>query len=429
MHIYFSGLGGTGIGPLALIAKQAGYKVSGSDKKNSDYIKYLRAKGIEAHIGQEDDSHISETHNKSPIDWFVYSSALPLERPDHPELQFIYKNNIKNSKRDVFLSKFLKDNKLKLIAAAGTHGKTTSTGMLIWILSQLGVPISYSIGAKTNFSDMGYFDPKSEYFIYECDEFDKNFLSFNPYISIFPSIDWDHHEIYKTRQEYIESFIQFINQSDLSILYKKDFDYLDSPDIKNNSQIVDDDDILLNKIKLKGLHNRRNALLCIKAVCQITNESTEKIIDIISKFPGTSRRFEKITNSVYTDYAHTPEEIEATLQRALEMSDNVVVVYEPLTNRRQHFMKEQYEKTFIGIKKLYWVPSYLAREDPKLTILTPDELINYMSNKEIAESSEKNDTLKNNIDKHLSDGDLVIFLAGGGGGSLDEWARKNFTDK
>ena len=86
MHIYFSGIGGTAIGPLALIAKQAGYEVSGSDKQDSQYIEYLRKHGIaDIHIGQSQ-MQITAVHEAKPIDWFVYTSALPLENPDAPEL-------------------------------------------------------------------------------------------------------------------------------------------------------------------------------------------------------------------------------------------------------------------------------------------------------------------------------------------------------
>ena len=428
MHIYFSGLGGTGIGPLALIAKQAGYQVSGSDQKDSDYLKYLKNKGINAHIGQDDDSHIRAIHKEQSIDWFVYSSALPLEKPNHPEIKFVIDNGIKSSKRDVFLSQFLKDHDLKLIAAAGTHGKTTTTGMLIWTLLELNIPISYSVGAKTKFSDMGHFDPNSKYFIYECDEFDRNFLSFSPYISVLPSIDWDHHEIYKTREQYKEAFIEFLNKSNLSILYEKDFLYLGKPFLNNKALLVSEKDSELQKLTLPGKHNRHNALLCLKAVEEVTNQPIEKIIEILNLFPGTSRRFEKIASNIYSDYAHTPEEVEATLQMAQELSDNVVVVYEPLTNRRQHYMKEKYKDTFIGIKKLYWVPSYLAREDQNLPILSPSDLIKYISNKSIATASDKNEELASVLKNHANKGDLVILLAGGGGGSLDEWARKNLSN-
>src|SRR5215207_7197683 len=100
MHIFFSGIGGTAIGPLALIAKQAGYKVSGSDKQDSQYIHYLKKHGVtDIHIGQEYEQ-IAAAHDQNPIDWFVYTSALPLENPDAPELAFCRDLSIKTSKRD-----------------------------------------------------------------------------------------------------------------------------------------------------------------------------------------------------------------------------------------------------------------------------------------------------------------------------------------
>ena len=93
-HIYFSGIGGTGIGPLALIAHQAGYTVSGSDKQASGYIDYLKAQGIEnIHIGQTKEA-MDDVNAQQPIDWLVYSSAVSIEDPNHPELAFAKENNI-----------------------------------------------------------------------------------------------------------------------------------------------------------------------------------------------------------------------------------------------------------------------------------------------------------------------------------------------
>jgi UDP-N-acetylmuramate--alanine ligase len=109
MHIFFSGIGGTGIGPLALIAQEAGYEVSGSDKQDSEYIKYLKSHGItDIHIGQTEVA-IALTHQDRPIDWFVYSSALPKENPDHPELAFVESEHIHHSKRDEFLNHILSE--------------------------------------------------------------------------------------------------------------------------------------------------------------------------------------------------------------------------------------------------------------------------------------------------------------------------------
>jgi UDP-N-acetylmuramate-alanine ligase len=148
----------------------------------------------------------------------------------------------------------------------------------------------------------------------------------------------------------------------------------------------------------------------------------------MADFPGLSRRFETITKGLITDYAHTIPKIQGCLQMAGELSDNVVVVYEPLTNRRQHYIKNDYADLFDGIKHLYWVPSYLAREDPSEKVMTPSELIEYMNNSEIAEAAELNDDLKNKLHNHISQGDLVVCMSGGGGGSLDEWLRQNFAN-
>lgn len=182
MHIFFSGIGGTGIGPLTLIAKQAGFKVSGSDKQDSQYIAYLKKHGItDITIGQNRET-IAQIHDRSPIDWFVYSSAVSIENAEAPELTFCREQAIKTSKRDEFLNFFIKDKGLKLLAVAGTHGKTTTTAMLVWLFKELDLPISYAFGAKVSFGDMGHYQPDSEYFVYECDEFDRNFLAFEPFV-------------------------------------------------------------------------------------------------------------------------------------------------------------------------------------------------------------------------------------------------------
>jgi UDP-N-acetylmuramate--alanine ligase len=425
MHIYFSGIGGTAIGPLALIAHQAGYQVAGSDKQSSQYIEYLRTKGLgRISIGQTIDN-ISEVHKKTPIDWIVVSSAILIEQPDHPELTFAQKHGIRVSKRDELLNEILNNKNLKLIAIAGTHGKTTTTAMAIWLFKQLNVPISYSVGAKIPFGDMGHYEPNSEYFVYECDEFDRNFLAFYPYMSLITGIDYDHHEIFPTREDYQSAFRQFMNQSEHSLVWRSNV----VPSkllVDQTYTVLDDNDEILNKLSLVGEVNRRNAWQVVSAVHAITGEPILDLIQKVNDFPGLSRRFEKITDNLYTDYAHTPPKIAGCLQVAREMSNNVVVVYEPLTNRRQHYIKEAYKDLFKDVKRLYWVPSYLAREDPNQATLSPTELIEYMDNKRVAEPSKLNDLLKSKIQTHIDNNDLVVCLSGGGGGSLDEWLRTNF---
>src|SRR3981081_1891919 len=98
MHVFFSGIGGTAIGPLALIAQQAGFTVSGSDKQGSQYIEYLKRHGISDIRISQSREHIAAVHEEDPIDWFVYTSALPLENPYAPELAFCQEQDIKMSK-------------------------------------------------------------------------------------------------------------------------------------------------------------------------------------------------------------------------------------------------------------------------------------------------------------------------------------------
>ncbi|HKR82394.1 MAG TPA: Mur ligase domain-containing protein [Candidatus Saccharimonadales bacterium] len=430
MHIFFSGIGGTAIGPLALIAKQAGFTVSGSDKQDSQYIAYLRAHGItDIHIGQTTEN-IAAVHARQPIDWFVYSSAVAMENPHAPELLFCREQDIKMSKRDELLNLILQEKKLKLIAVAGTHGKSTTTAMAIWLFKQIGVPVSYSVGAKLSYGDMGHYEAGSEYFVYEADEFDRNFLAFEPHTSIITGVTWDHHEIFPTREDYQAAFREFIGQSQHTVLWQEDFAYLGLATAPQLA-VQKSDDPRVTTIELKGLYNRLDAWLVIAAVYQLTGASFDELTKHMRGFPGLQRRMEQIIPNLYSDYAHTPEKIRGAMSVALEMAadkgQDLVVAYEPLTNRRQHYMLNEYKDCFAGAKKVYWIPSYLAREDPNQMILTPAELITHLDDSSFAVASERGQGLKKAIQKHLDGGDMVVCMAGGGGDSLDEWVRKEFA--
>lgn len=430
MHIYFSGIGGTAIGPLALIAKQAGYSVSGSDKQDSQYIQYLKKHGItDIHIGQSH-QQIAAVHDSSPIDWFVYSSAVTIENPDAAELQFCKTQDIKMSKRDELLNQIIHDKDLKLIAVAGTHGKTTTTAMLIWLFKELGLSISFSVGAKIPFGEMGQYEAGSKYFVYECDEFDRNFLAFEPFVSIITGVTWDHHEIFPTREDYQQAFQEFVSQSEWLEIWREDFEYLELEQTDHHA-VIDSANPDIEKIKLAGRYNRLDAWLAVKAVRQLTQEPLEKLFEIMDRFPGLQRRMEEIAPGLYSDYAHTPEKIRGAMSMALEMADakkqDVVVIYEPLTNRRQHYMIDNYQDVFTGAKKVYWIPSYLAREDPDQRVIAPSEMISHLSDPSIAEPLERDQDLKKVIQKHLESGNMVVGMAGGGGNSLDEWLRKEFA--
>jgi UDP-N-acetylmuramate--alanine ligase len=423
MHIYFSGIGGTGIGPLALIAKQAGYDVSGSDKQNSSYIDYLYKHGISnISIGQSG-KELETLHAKQPIDWLVFSSSLLKENPNHPEIEMAKGLGIKISKRDEFLNMLLTEKNLKMIAVAGTHGKTTTTAMTIWLFKQLGVPISYSVGAKLSFGDMGEYDPNSEYFVYEADEYDHNFLSFNPEISIISGISYDHPDTYPTQDSYNEAFTTFLCNTK-----KEVYAYYEDLEKVYIALVRDLHEELINEIDLIGEVNRRNALLVCNAVSDLTGRPVIELVIKMHEFPGLSRRFEKITENIYSDYAHTPEKIRGAIQTAQEIAgENLVVVYEGLHNTRQHFINKELVNMFEGAKKLYIVPSYLAREDESLEMLTPEKLCEIAKVPTDREPASLDENLNSNIVNEVSKGNLVLCLSAGGGGSLDEWLRNEFA--
>lgn len=427
MHIFFSGIGGAGIGPLALVAKQAGYEVSGSDKQDSQYIKYLRDKGIsDIHIGQTEEA-IAEAHSKKSIDWYVYSSAVGREDAQHPELKFVDTEGIHKSKRDELLNKIIDDKKLKMIAVAGTHGKTTTTAMVIWLFKQLKVPVSYSVGAKLSFGDMGHYEPGSEYFVYEADEFDRNFLTFHPYRSVISGIDWDHPDIFPTREDYYAAFRQFLDQSDIAFIWKDDAEKLGLSESSARLSILHKKDYV--NFTQAGAVNREDAAIATQVVMNaLEKDDIAELTDLMNTFPGISRRFEEINDNIYSDYAHTPEKIRGALQLANEVAGyNVVVVYEGLHNTRQHFIKDQLPTLFERAKKLYVVPSYRAREDQSLEDLTPEKLAQLVQTPSDVEPASLNGELKAKITEHAKAGDLVLCLSAGGGNSLDEWVRREFS--
>jgi UDP-N-acetylmuramate--alanine ligase len=429
MHIYFSGIGGAGLSSLALMAKQAGFVVSGSDKQEGHNLHYLKEKGIDdIHVGQTW-NEIANVHAERPIDWLVYTSALPMEQPDADELRFCKEKGIKATKRDEFLSFLLDQQHLKMIAIAGTHGKTTTTAMTIWLFKQLDMPISYNLAGSISFGEASQLIEGSTYFVYEADEFDRNFLAFHPFISLITGIDWDHPDIYPTREAYYQAFREFLDQSDYAVLWNGDAERLALPSA-DNRLVLDDDDVQIDEhLHLSGRVNRLNAWLAANAVHKITQKPLDELLPLLDAFPGVGRRFEQIMPDLITDYAHTAPKIRGALQSASEVAgENVVVVYEGLHNTRQHFMKDDLKHLFDGVKKLYVVPSYLAREDPNLPLLKPEDLIQLLEpvTQTRAEPAALDDTLKTTIKTHLEAGDLVLCISAGGGNSLDEWLRKEF---
>lgn len=408
MKIYISGISGTGMGPLALMAKNAGFEVCGSDLNEGAIYSELEKAGIEVKIGKQDGEFLAEKLGEG-FDWFVYTSALP---EDHPELLLAKKSGIKCTKRDDLTAFLVEKLGLKMVAVAGTHGKTTTTSMIVWAALKLGLPVAYIVGTTLGFAQSGAYHDSDEYFVYEADEYDRNFLKFHPWLSLVTCISYDHADIYKTPEEYKQAFLQFKKQSENFV-----------EDVVNDG--------VFNKIA--GAARREDAKLAMAAIMMICDDlekqgknvpSGDEVAKVLNEFPGVGRRFEKIADGLYTDYAHHPEEILATVDVAREEAEiknknGVVVVYQPHQNIRQHEVRDGYKEAFSGVDKIFWLPTYLTREDPNLPILKPEELIDGIEKAEVAEL---NDDLVRKLREYLKKNYLVVLMTAG---PADEWLRKN----
>lgn len=419
MRIYFSGIGGVGIGPLAQIAldaRSAGDEVVGSDRESSPTVEALTRRGVVVHIGEQTGEFLRAQHARQAFDYFVYTAALP---DTHPELLAAHELGIMCLKRDGLLARIIDEKQLQMIACAGTHGKTTTTALLVWTLKQLGIPVSYSIGTTVSFGPSGEYTPGSTYFVYECDEYDRNFLHYTPELSLISSIDYDHPDTYPTPEDYWQAFTSFIDQSASTLMWERDYQQLGQPRVSSDLKTFDDT-THVEHIHLPGLHMRQNAFLVERAVRQLFPDvSYHAIVSAINAFPGVGRRMEKVADNLYSDYGHHPSEIKATLQLARELSDHVVLVYQPHQNVRQHEIWHEYTPDiFADAETVYWLPTYLSRENPELAVLTPEQLSRHIADK--VHIAQPDDTLWQMIDEARHAGKLVLAM---GAGDIDAWLR------
>ena len=406
MNVYFSGISGTGIGPLAELAQDAGFTVLGSDLRRGAISNELDARKIEVFYGEQDGEFLRKKHSENNIDWLVYTSALP---QDHAELRAARELGIKCTKRDEFLAELIQQKNLKMIAVAGTHGKTTTTAMLVWAMKELKIPTSYLIGTTISWGNGGQYDPQSQFFIYEADEYDRNFLAYHPYLAAITCIDYDHPDIYPTVEEYRAAFDQFMSQSENVVI---------------NTTVS-------SNITLVGGLRRQDASIALEVIQKIAPDiDYEKIVDVLNHFPGAGRRFEEIAPGVYSDYAHHPNEIASTVKMAVELKERdqyagLAVIYQPHQNTRQHEVKDEYKNAFVGADKIFWLPTYLTRENPDLAILSPEELSEKTETKAQTEIVDLDNDLADKIHQLHDDNWLIVLMTAG---PADNWLREQFKD-
>lgn len=456
MHVHLIGIGGTGLSAIARVLKQKGYEVSGSDRIETGQIQELRAQGVRVFIGHQ-------PLNVSGADLVLRSSAVT---DDNVEVQEALRLHIPVIKRAEILDRLMEDQ--VCLAVAGTHGKTTTTAMLAWVLSALGADPSYIIGSNSfNLGDNARAG-KGKFFVIEADEYDYMFLGLRPKISIVTNIEHDHPDCFPTYSEVMLAFKTFASQtlaSGFLIACGEDpgaasllefareegiqcasygigagkFDFC-ATDVTSNTigghQFIctrGDGAFLANtSLQVPGLHNVRNALACM-AVASSLELPPGKVAAALQDFQGTARRFEVLGEisevTVISDYAHHPSEIQATLSaaRVRYPERKIWAVWQPHTYSRTRTLQSEFSRSFEAADQVLVTEVFAAREgkpadgfSSRIVVESMVEKANFLPDLEQARSFLK---------QHLAPGDVVIILSAGDADKLGSWILTDLADK
>ena len=394
-HIYFIGIGGISMSGLAHILEDKGFKISGSDAKESAMTKALEDMGIKDFYGQKKEN----LDACGDIDAVVYTAAV---HPDNPEFIAAKEKNIPLLTRAELLGQIMKEYELP-VAISGTHGKTTTTSMISKVLLEANMDPTLSIGGI--FKDIGgnIRVGQSKYFVTEACEYTNSFLSFFPKVSIVLDIDADHLDFFKDLDDIRNSFKKFCNllPDDGTLIINSDIDNMEeiteglSCNIitygsKDSSDYYPSDityDELANasftinrknkapiqiKLSVPGEHNVYNAIAAV-AACDLMGVDPEYMIKALREFTGTNRRFEHkgVVDGVtiVDDYAHHPTEIKATLSAAQNYPHKTLwCVFQPHTYTRTKALMHEFAEALSLADKVVLADIYAARETDHLGI-------------------------------------------------------------
>lgn len=394
--VHFIGIGGISMSGLAAVLLNNGFKVSGSDSKESKITNSLKEKGAEIYIGHK-------RENLQNVDLVVYTAAIP---SDNPEILEAKENNIHLMDRAEFLGLIMKGHKYN-VAVAGTHGKTTSTSMITNITLKGNLDPTILVGGELDIIGGNYRIGNSDYFVTEACEYKESFLKFYPYVGIILNIDADHLDYYRDLNHIIETFKKFstlIPEDGYLIGYNGDKNVrgiLEEAKCNTLSYGLEDADVTAKNIEfnnkgcatftvnkkgedlftvslnMPGTHNILNALSTI-CVGLIFNIPFEKIAEGLNECKGAHKRFEykgEINGiTIIDDYAHHPVEIQATLNTAKKIPHGkTYCVFQPHTYTRTKTLFDEFTTAFKDSDELILMDIYAAREKDT-GLVSSDEL-------------------------------------------------------
>jgi UDP-N-acetylmuramate--alanine ligase len=396
-HVHFVGIGGSGLSAIARMLKESGYAVTGSDLTFSPFAADLQNAGVTVILG-----HAAE--NVRGADWVVRSSAIG---DDNVEVLAARAAGVPVFRRADFLGKFMEQK--QGIAVAGTHGKTTTTAMIAFALSELGLQPSFIVGGMLSNYGVNARAGQGQAFVVEADEYDRMFLGLKPQIEVITSLEHDHPDIYPTfedMQTAFESFVALLPHQGMLIACFDDSAaaalmakarrvgrqvmayslkqeatitaprWMQGRNLQANRLGGFDFDAATNVgatklvslgLQVPGEHNVSNALAAL-SVCAVMGLSVKAAAEVLGRFTGTGRRFEVKGERggviVIDDYAHHPTEIRATLAAARRRypGKRIWAVWQPHTYSRTQTLFDAFVGAFEDADETIVTEIYRSRE-------------------------------------------------------------------
>lgn len=435
-RVHFVGIGGIGMSGIAEILLTQGFSVSGSDVRDSRTLRRLEKLGARVCVG-----HAAE--NLGDADVLIFSSIIP---PDNPEYRAAKKKEIPIIQRAEMLAELMriKDG----IAIAGTHGKTTTTSLVAWILSEAGLDPTCLVGGRLESFDSNARLGESRLLVAEADESDGSFLKLSPVMTVITNIDPEHLDHYGTFENLVDAFVNFskhvpfyganivcidhpvvrdtlprFTRSYITYGFSDDAQFraadLEPVGMSSRFTVYDGDKQLGSvTLPLPGHHHAQNALAAIVCAMQL-DVPFETIASALASFKGIDRRFQikgqAAGVTVVDDYGHHPTEIAATLKAAKEYHQGrVVVLFQPHRYSRTRDLFEEFISAFDDADELYICDIYPASEAPipGVTALSLTEAVSEERTGRVQYVEDMNEAAEMIVEDSQA-GDLFITLGAG----------------
>jgi UDP-N-acetylmuramate--alanine ligase len=384
-RVHFVGIGGVGMSGIALVLRNMGFEVTGSDTKESDTTRKLAEAGIRVFIGHD-------AAKCADAQVVVYSSAVHSE---NPELACARAKEIPVIRRAEMLAELMR---MKFsVAISGSHGKTTVTSMVAHLMERAGLDPTSVIGGRVMGADAGAKLGQSQYLVAEADESDRSFLALYPTIAVVTNIEREHLDVYHDLADIKREFVRFVNRVPF---YGTVILGMDSPavrSIRNRAKrrvvtygaeapadfhakdvqlygfssaftlLYGGKEVGRFNLPVPGMHNVANALAALATGNEL-GIGFEAMAQAIAVFSGVHRRLEKLGEKngvvVYDDYGHHPTEVRVTLEalRHAFPDRRIVVVFQPHRYTRTKALAEEFGTCFAAADELILTKIYAASE-------------------------------------------------------------------